>query len=336
MTLGAQNAGIRVIYAVEKCPIAASTYRLNFPNVPLYVGDIRRLQSVPKPPPEHRKIVFGGPPCRGFSTSNQRTRFPNNPDNWLYSDFLRIAQLWEPDWIVIENVKGIKETLNGYFFDQILHQLAKLQYTTSTKTLNAVHYEVPQRRERTFIIGSRHGDTFESPSPSSEPPITVDDAIADLPTLASGASINELPYPHKPASAFAQTLRGGLRTVTGNLVTHNAPHILERYPHVPQGGNWTDIPLHLMGNYADVSKCHTGIYRRLQSDQPSSVIGNFRKNMLIHPHHDRGLSIREAARIQSLPDTFLFAGSIGFQQQHVGNMVPPPLIKRVLRQLLEK
>ena len=336
MTLGALEAGIRVIYAVEKCPIAASTYRLNFPKVPLYVGDIRGLETVPKPPPDHRTIVFGGPPCRGFSTSNQRTRAPANPDNWLFCDLVRIAQIWEPDWIVIENVRGIKETLHGFFMDQIIQQLQKLRYTTSTKTLNAVHYAVPQRRERTFIFGSRHGDEFVSPPPSSETPITVDDAIADLPPLAPGASINELPYPHEPTNDFAYRLRRRKLTVTGNLVTNNSPHILQRYPHVPQGGNWTNIPSHLMGNYADVSKCHTGIYRRLHPARPSTVIGNFRKNMLIHPYQDRGLSIREAARIQSLPDTFLFNGSIGFQQQHVGNLVPPPLAKSVLRQLLDQ
>ena len=336
MTLGAQNAGIQVIYAVEKCPVAASTYRMNFPGVPLHVGDIRGLETVPKPPPDHRKIVFGGPPCRGFSTSNQRTRAQTNSDNWLFSDLIRIARIWEPDWIVIENVRGIKETLNGFFMDQINNELEKLHYTTSTTTLNAVHYGVPQRRDRTFIFGSRHGEEFVSPAPSSETPITVDDAIADLPPLASGASINELPYAHEPTNDFAHRLRRQLPTVTGNLVTNNSAHILERYPHVPQGGNWASIPRYLMANYADISKCHTGIYRRLHPDRPSTVIGNFRKNMLIHPYQHRGLSIREAARIQSLPDTFLFNGSIGFQQQHVGNIVPPPLAKSVLRQLLER
>ena len=336
MTLGAQAAGIRVIYAVERCPIAASTYHLNFPTVPLYVGDIRGLATVPKPPPHHRKIVFGGPPCRGFSTSNQRTRASDNLDNWLFRDLIRIAQLWEPDWIVIENVRGIKETLHGYFVDQITQELTNLQYTTSTRTLNAVHYSVPQRRERTFVFGSRHGHQFVTPPPLSSAPITVEDAISDLPQLSSGASVNELPYAQEPTSDYAQTLRRRLLTVTGNLVTNNAPHILRRYPYVPQGGNWANIPRHLMRNYADVSKCHTGIYRRLHPDRPSTVIGNFRKNMLIHPHQDRGLSIREAARIQSLPDTFLFNGSIGFQQQQVGNMVPPSLAKSVLAQLLER
>ena len=88
-----------------------------------------------------------------------------------------------------------------------------------------------------------------------------------------------------------------------------------------------------MKNYADASRCHTGIYRRLKEDEPSVVIGNFRKNMLIHPWENRGLSVREAARLQSFPDDFIFEGSIDFQQQQVGNAVPPLLAKAVFEQI---
>jgi DNA (cytosine-5)-methyltransferase 1 len=90
-----------------------------------------------------------------------------------------------------------------------------------------------------------------------------------------------------------------------------------------------------MDNYADRSRCHTGIYHRLTRKKPSIVIGNFRKNMLIHPDQNRGLSVREAARLQSFPDSYEFVGSIGFQQQQVGNAVPPFLAREVFKAIIQ-
>ena len=88
-----------------------------------------------------------------------------------------------------------------------------------------------------------------------------------------------------------------------------------------------------MSNYYDRTRCHTGLYHRLRTDMPSVVIGNYRKNMLIHPFEHRGLSVREAARLQSFPDWFVLSGSIGFQQQQVGNAVPPLLAQAVFKQI---
>lgn len=333
MTLGAIQAGIRVIYAVEKCPHAATTYRINFPGIPVHNGDIRGVTSLPPRPRRAVTVMFGGPPCQGFSTSNQRTRNARNPSNWLFEQFIRLVRLWGPDWVVMENVKGITETEGGRFLFSAIGALETAGYATSFKLLNAVDFGTPQRRTRAFIVGCRHGDEYRFPRTSGRRPVTVVEAIRDLPRLQNGAAIDELPYGARNPSSYARTLRRRRRTVTGNLVTNNAPHILRRYRHVPPGGNWADIPRRLLGHYADVERCHTGIYRRLDPDAPSVVIGNFRKNMLIHPFENRGLSVREAARVQSIPDWFRFTGSIGFQQQQVGNMVPPRLARAVFRRV---
>lgn len=333
MSLGAQQAGIDLIYAVEKCPYAAATYRLNFPNVPVHVGDIREVKELPEKPKGAQTMIFGGPPCQGFSTSNQRTRNGQNPNNWLFLEFLRLVTLWEPDWVVMENVKGIVETEGGRFLQATINALDSAGYTVVHQLLNAVDFGVPQRRTRAFIVGSRHGAKFAFPEPAVAQPVTVDEALRDLPSLENGASIDTLPYGEAEPSAYAQTLRNCVATVTGNLVTRNAPHILKRYKHVPPGGNWADIPAEELCNYKDRLRCHTGIYRRLNPKEPSVVIGNYRKNMLVHPLEHRGLSVREAARLQAIPDSFQFVGSIGFQQQQVGNLVPAKVSCRVLGSL---
>jgi DNA (cytosine-5)-methyltransferase 1 len=173
-------------------------------------------------------------------------------------------------------------------------------------------------------VASRDGHKFTFPKARTTQ-LTVDDALRDLPKLDNGHSQCWSNYGRARPSDYAASLRGTLQGCCNHLVTRNAPFVLKRYKHVPQGGNWEDIPSRMMLNYADRSRCHTGIYHRLRQNLPSIVIGNFRKNMLIHPTQDRGLSVREAARIQSFPDSYTFCGSIGFQQQQVGNAVPPLL-----------
>jgi DNA (cytosine-5)-methyltransferase 1 len=116
-------------------------------------------------------------------------------------------------------------------------------------------------------------------------------------------------------------------TVYNNLVTRNSSLIIARYKHIPQGGNWKSIPSNLFHNYKNPKNCHGSIYYRLKWDDSSVVLSNFRKSMLIHPEYDRGLSIREAARLQSFPDNFIFYGRLDFQQQLVADAVPPNLAR---------
>lgn len=329
LSLGAELAGINVQFAIEADPHAALTYRHNFSKTKMVVTDIRRVKKTWVGKQKEQTILFGGPPCQGFSTSNQRTRSAKNPSNWLFKEFVRMVKLYQPDWVLIENVKGIIETDNGIFLSYYLKGLKKLGYTLSHGVLNAVDFGVPQRRARLFVIGSLHGVELSLPRSTMKKHITVDEAISDLPALENGACFDWLDYRAKPRSDYARAMRGRLQKSANHLVTDSALHIIERFCYVPQGGNWENIPEHLMNNYANRSRCHTGIYHRLKASEPSIVIGNYRKNMLIHPHEDRGLSVREAARLQSFPDWFEFKGSIGFQQQQVGNAVPPLLAKAV-------
>ena len=336
MSIGAASCGVEVRYAIERDPYAAETFALNHSGVTLYDRDIREISAAKHFVGLDRTqplVLFGGPPCQGFSTSNQKNRSIDNDKNWLYKEYLRLASEVKPDWVIFENVKGLVDTEGGLFFDAVLSGFKSLGYMTSHFVLNSADFGVPQKRNRLFIIGSLHGLHVNTPNAIKKKPITVAHAFKDLPILENGDDQDEMEYSSTARTSYAKSLRGYLVRCGNNMVTDNAPHIIERYRHIPQGGNWEDIPDRLMKNYADKSRCHTGIYRRLKEDEPSVVIGNFRKNMLIHPWKDRGLSVREAARLQSFPDWFRFCGTIGFQQQQVGNAVPPVLAKAVFESI---
>jgi DNA (cytosine-5)-methyltransferase 1 len=335
MSLGAYMAGIDVKLAVEIDKHAARTFSLNHPNTTMLDIDVAQLKSINIDKNGQSSILFGGPPCQGFSTSNQRNRNSENPNNWLYKEFIRLLKSWMPDWVVLENVKGLKETENGAFLEAIISEISNAGYRVNYKVLNAAEFGVPQKRERIFIVGSLHEIDFKFPEGHKREMVTVEEAIIDLPRVGNGNTICTLPYSGVPHSGYVKALRNGSKTVSNNLVTQNSKSIIKRYAHIPQGGNWENIPGELMATYSDSSRCHTGIYRRLENDKPSVVIGNYRKNMLVHPIEDRGLSVREAARLQSFPDWFKFTGSIGFQQQQVGNAVPPLLAKSVFEEIIK-
>jgi DNA (cytosine-5)-methyltransferase 1 len=336
MSLGARWAGIDVKVAVEANQHAAATYARNNPDVDCHLIDVRNFHQRIKRGRNDALVVFGGPPCQGFSTSNQRTRDRQNPRNWLFKEFLRIVEHNDPEWVVLENVSGLLQTEGGMFFHEIRSGLERLGFVVVHGVLSTTDFLIPQRRSRLFILGSRVVDAPVLPSSKCIESVTTWDAIGDLPELSNGASACCLPYRCEPLSPYASELRGGLDQCSNHLVTRNAPQVLERYHYVPQGGNWTNIPRELMSGYSFRTRCHTGIYHRLVARQPAKVIGNFRKNMLIHPVEHRGLSVREAARLQSFPDSYTFYGSIGFQQQQVGDAVPPRVAEAVFASILDQ
>jgi DNA (cytosine-5)-methyltransferase 1 len=335
MSVGAKFAGVNVKLAIEIDNSAATTYKFNHSEAIVLNTDIRKVKSIPHIQIKDKKLLFGGPPCQGFSTSNQRTRNINNENNWLFEEFIRMTKLWQPDFIVFENVSGLLVTESGYFLEQILKKFKRLGYHTDFSLLNSYNFGVPQKRERLFIVGFKEKINFKFPEPIKEA-YSVFDALHDLPSLENGDSFETKPYKSEPKSKYAHTMRKKSKNSLNNFVTKNSDLIIERYKYIPQGGNWQYIPKRLMKNYQDYTRCHGGIYHRLHENEPSIVIGNYRKNMLIHPKENRGLSVREAARLQSFPDWFEFKGQLTSQQQQVGNAVPPLLSKAVFSALVKQ
>ncbi len=280
-------------------------------------------------------IIMGGPPCQGFSLSNTKTRTMQNPNNQLFKEFVRFVSDLKPEWFLFENVWGLTKMENGETEKIIEDCFEKLGYTVAPSILWASDYGVPQKRFRFFLVGNRTGIRFQFPDKFPYR-VTVEEAIGDLPELKNGDNIDSMPYrvPRSEASQYAKLMRSRSLRSKQNYVSSNNDLVIERYKYIGQGQNWSAIPEHLMGNYADKSRCHSGIYKRLIASEPSVVISNYRKSMLIHPYQDRGLSVREAARIQSFPDDFIFEGPISHIQQQIGNAVPPLLAKAVIEKIL--
>lgn len=337
LSLGAELAGISIKCAIEINPSAAKTFKRNHKNAIVLNQDIRTISKKDFDfDTDEAFIIMGGPPCQGFSLSNTRSRTMENPNNMLFEQFVRLVGEIKPKWFLFENVWGITNIENGKVMALIKKCFEDIGYTVVPQVLTASDYGVPQKRERFFMVGNRLGINFEFPKPFSTPQISVWDAISDLPELDNGQNLEVGDYtiPFENASPYQKEMRKHSEHPYQNFVSRNNDLVIERYKHIPQGGNWSDIPDYLMTNYADKSRCHSGIYKRLYADRPSVVISNYRKSMLIHPFQHRGLSVREAARIQSFPDHFIFEGPISHIQQQIGNAVPPLLAKAVFLKIL--
>lgn len=286
-------------------------------------------------------IVAGGPPCKGFSQANRQTGDVSNPHNHLYKHFLRIVEFVDPDVVIIENVPNFLRMEDGYFRDLVIEQLEDLEYNADSSVLMADNYGVPQQRERAFIIATRHGDPpfpspeFSSDNPDYPDPPTVEDALFDLPELPTGGGGEDvMEYNSDPdnINSYVTELRKNANEdiILNHRSSNNRERTYRRFEHIPQGGNWKDIPPKLMQNYTNRSRTHDNIYHRLEEKEPAPTITNFRKQMVVHPTQDRLLSIREAARLQSFPDDYVFeANGICAMQQMVGNAVPVLLAEAI-------
>jgi DNA (cytosine-5)-methyltransferase 1 len=333
MSIGAEWAGLEVVLAIENDKHAAETYRSNHPSTTVLEDDIRNISPVEQVGGGELFVLFGGPPCQGFSTSNTKTRTLSNENNSLYEEFVRFVLTLRPKWFVFENVEGFQKFNKGLLVKLLIRKFGNAGYRVSSQILEASDYGVPQHRNRFFMVGNLLEIDFKFPIPQKKK-VTVKEAIDDLPNLKNGDCKEVLPYKKESSNSYLKTIRNGSKYALQNLVSRNKDYVIERYSYINPGQNWEAIPKHLMKNYSDLSNCHSGIYKRLHPSKPSIVISNYRKNMLIHPSQNRGLSVREAARLQSFPDSFIFKGPLTHIQQQIGNAVPPLLAKAVFDKII--
>lgn len=287
-------------------------------------------------------VIVGGPPCQGYSVYNHR-RGIDDPRAGLFKDYLRIVEEVEPRWIVMENVTGITSIAGGAIVREIQAGMRQLGYRVDMKLLKAEEYGVPQERRRIVFIATRQESCpilFPGPThgPELEPFTTVWDAISDLPHLQNGECASLRKYKCTPQNPYQAVLRGNQQIVTN----HDAPRLsdanVERMRYIPPGGSWRDIPVDLLplGMKKAKRSDHTKRYGRPAKDDLACTIltkCDIHWGAYIHPSEDRAFTVREAARLQSFPDSFEFAGSRTEQFVQVGNAVPPLLGKAIAEAL---
>lgn len=349
LSLGFEAAGYEILAGNDLMTCAGTTFRAMHPDAHFYDQSISNLSADQLLEDTglikgELDCLIGGPPCQGYSVYNHQ-RGMHDERSHLFREFLRLTEGLQPKWVVIENVTGILSMNDGDVVAAIEASLRKLGYKeVAYKVLRAEDYGVPQERRRLVIIANRLGLPVRFPrrthGPDRIPFVTIKDAIGDLPRLSNGENKGSVPYPSAPRSDFQRSLRFG----SSKVHNHAAPKLgqinLDRMKHIPQGGSWRDIPFDLLPNGMKKAKRsdHTKRYGRLKNDGLASTIltkCDIHWGAYIHPEQDRSLTVREAARLQSFPDTFVFTGSRTEQYVQVGNAVPPLLAQAIAECILD-
>jgi DNA (cytosine-5)-methyltransferase 1 len=363
LSTGLEMAGFDVLWANEVMPAYSESLAYNHPKAitetadirEVDAGEVRKTLGVEK---GELDLLAGGPPCQGFSI-NAPIRSTKDERNHLFLDFLRFVEEFQPKTVLIENVPGIVSYSSGETVQAILNSLEQFGYQVDLKILYAAHFGVPQMRWRAIFIGSRfpiepncffpepthkavgranfrtnfkgqklvYDDAFIVKH-SRDSFVTVTEAISDLPEIPNGGGCDQMDYDAEPQSHFQSVLRQGSKEIFNHRCAGLGAANLVRLPHIPQGGSWRNIPRDLLpaGMKRARRSDHTKRYGRLHPEGIASTIltkcdphwGSY-----IHPEQDRILSVREAARFQSFPDTIRFLGKLPEQYKQVGNAVPP-------------
>lgn len=365
LSYGIENHSPRLhtVGGIDADQSAAQTAALNHPNSKILCQKIELLtpdEMISLTGVSSIDVIVGGPPCQGFSSLRpSRGAGLDDPRNSLYKQFLKYVRVLSPRIFILENVVGILSAGEGKLVAEMLAAFRRIGYSVDWRVLNAANFGVPQKRERFFLVGVRKNlgskvmPTFPVPrhwfagrvigtkikdryvinSSSGLPPVTVRDAISDLPSLKSGESGTA--YGRPSVTSFQEERRRGAPTglTLHDAASHNAK-MLEVMRHA--GSNIHALPKGL------VSSGYSSCYSRLAFDEPSTTITvkftSPASSKCIHPVDDRAITPREAARLQSFDDAFVFAGSKTDIASQIGNAVPPlfgEAFSPVLEQMLD-
>jgi DNA (cytosine-5)-methyltransferase 1 len=378
LSLGFHLQGFRSVFFNDIDAEGAFTFQQNFPSARAFVCPIEDLTAKAVFADTGLKegeldVLLGGPPCQGFSINAPR-RSTSDARNHLFRHYVRLVlEGLRPRFVVFENVPGLVSLDSGRTLRDVCAAFRSAGYEPSFRILNACHYGVPQERWRLVIVANRLGIHYEFPSPSNysltrpnfrggssltfhyalrhvdkpslfdqavglSHPVTVRDAIGDLPSIQSGGGTDVMKYTKIPMSMFQSWARAEASVLANHHCVDLAPINRRRMRYVRPGGSWRDIPHDLLpaGMKRARRSDHTRRYGRLHPDVAAFTVMTKcdpHWGTVVHYSQERVISVREAARFQSFPDTFRFFGTRGSQYRQVGNAVPPLLAQAVAGQI---
>ena len=336
---GFRLAGFNIVGGIDFNDESIKTYQRNFPKAKSICADLLKFDDemiISEFGKGKVDVIVGGPPCQGFSSANRWQKESEDPRNKLFFEYLRFVKVLEPKVVLIENVRGILSSNNGFAKTRIEELLNELGYEVNCNVLNASEYGVPQNRFRAFFVATKKKhlmQKFDFDKIEKQTKVTVKDAIGELYTTKESDK-EFITLKSAPNSEYRKYLRSKTNKIYNHEIKFPAEITQKRIGHVPQGGNWMDIPKELFSNERD--NRHSSAFKRLKEDSCSVTIdtGNAHSNYF-HPKYNRIPTVREAARIQSFNDDYVFVGSRTSQYRQVGNAVPPFLAKALAKEIFK-
>lgn len=335
LSLGFKQVGFEVVVANEYDSEIAAAYKHNNPTTKMIVADIRTLvaEKFFHTYKDKVDVVVGGPPCQGYSQKGQR-RTINDDRNFLFQSFVEVVKVTVPPYFVMENVPTLLTAEDGFFRRELEVLFNGLGYQLSLNVLNASDFGVPQLRRRAIIVGSRGRPPRDLRSLAGVSNNTVWDAISDLAYLQSGEGHTPSQYRLPAISSLQRQLRGSNEQLHNHIATKHSALALERLKLIPPNCTKKVLPAE-----HQTKSIYSGTWTRLDGDGFAPTITTRfdtpSSGQFTHPTLDRAITVREAARLQTFPDTYVFTGTKTSQMRQVGNAVPPFLAKAIARHIAD-
>lgn len=368
---GFLKAGHDVILANEFDKSIAESYKKNHPNALMINEDIKDFSSNPYTYIEQNineitnikrqkeikdklndvNVIIGGPPCQSFSMAGSRIRkkkdFIEDPRNNLFKYYYQLLKWFEPEYFVFENVEGLMTMNNGDLLSEIVEIFSDPNsfnfggYNVDFCLVDFSRLGVPQKRKRLIIIGSKSKKVklkkeikdyiFQNNIKNN---ISIKDAISDLSYLNAGEGKQISQYIYKPLTDYQRDRRKNLKQLYNHKAPNHSIKVLNRISELKQGQNFKN----LKDSYS-IKSIHSGSYGRLNWEEPAYTITTRfdtpSAGRVIHPEYNRALTPREAARIQSFDDDFVFIGSKSSIGKQIGNAVPP-IAAKIIADIIKK